>query len=161
MVFDDLRINGKTGQEENLQDENVTSTIRKGVRNFFLKNKGKEEIDDDPEYIEANLHKTAAEENVNNLKNEVSEPVVNKAVTPQDTSFSDNLFNIEEEKKEAKKRAVLNLEHTMAAEEDNYEYKEVSKNLDIDKIISYVSNFESENPHFIKANYIKKIEVEK
>jgi tRNA threonylcarbamoyl adenosine modification protein YeaZ len=47
------------------------------------------------------------------------------------------------------------------SEEDNYEYKEVSKNLDIDKIISYVSNFESENPHFIKANYIKKIEVEK
>ena len=126
LVFDDLRINGKTGQEENLQDENVTSTIRKGVRNFFLKNKGKEEIDDDPEYIEANLHKTAAEENVNNLKNEVSEPVVNKAVTPQDTSFSDNLFNIEEEKKEAKKRAVLNLEHTMAAEEDNYEYPPIN-----------------------------------
>ena len=47
------------------------------------------------------------------------------------------------------------------SEEDNYEYKEVSKNLDIDKIISYVSNFESETPHFIKANYIKKIEVEK
>ena len=124
IVFDDLRINGKTGQEENMQDNGATSTIRRGVRNFFLKNKD-EKVDDDPEYIEANLHKAAAEENVNNLKNVTVEPVVNKAETQAET-FSDNLFNIEEEKKEAKKKAVLNLEHTMSAEEDNYEYPPIN-----------------------------------
>ena len=124
IVFDDLRINGKTGQEENMQDNGATSTIRRGVRNFFLKNK-EEKVDDDPEYIEANLHKAAAEENVNNLKNAAVEPVVNKTETQAET-FSDNLFNIEEEKKEAKKKAVLNLEHTMSAEEDNYEYPPIN-----------------------------------
>ncbi len=47
------------------------------------------------------------------------------------------------------------------SEIDNIEYKEVSYNLDVDKIINYCSNFNSENPHHVKANYIKKIEVEK
>jgi tRNA threonylcarbamoyl adenosine modification protein YeaZ len=46
-------------------------------------------------------------------------------------------------------------------EEDNYDYEEVEKKLDIEKIIKYLENKESENPHFVKANYIKKIEVEK
>lgn len=45
--------------------------------------------------------------------------------------------------------------------ENNYDYKEVDYNLNINKIIEYCKNFESENPHHIKANYIKKIEVEK
>lgn len=40
------------------------------------------------------------------------------------------------------------------------EYKQVPHNLDINKIIEYTNNIESENPHHIKANYIKKIEVE-
>jgi len=31
---------------------------------------------------------------------------------------------------------------------------------DVDKIIKYCSNMESENPHHVKANYVKKIEVE-
>ena len=35
------------------------------------------------------------------------------------------------------------------------------KILDINKIIEYCNKFESANPHHIKANYIKKIEVEK
>lgn len=46
-------------------------------------------------------------------------------------------------------------------EEDNYNYQEVEKKLDVEKIIKYLENKESENPHFVKANYIKKIEVEK
>lgn len=45
--------------------------------------------------------------------------------------------------------------------ENNYDYKIVEHKLDIEKIIDYLKNTESENPHFIKANYIKKIEVEK
>ena len=46
-------------------------------------------------------------------------------------------------------------------EEDTYDYQLVENKLDINKIINYCNNMESENPHFIKANYIKKIEVEK
>lgn len=46
-------------------------------------------------------------------------------------------------------------------EEDTYDYELVENKLDIKKIIDYCENMESENPHFIKANYIKKIEVEK
>ena len=45
--------------------------------------------------------------------------------------------------------------------ENNYNYKEVEHKLDVEKIINYLKDKESENPHFIKANYIKKIEVEK
>ena len=47
------------------------------------------------------------------------------------------------------------------SEEDNEDYPQVEEKLDIDKIIDYCANMESENPHFVKANYIKKIEVEK
>ena len=46
-------------------------------------------------------------------------------------------------------------------EENPYQYKEVDYKLDINKIIDYCNKFESANPHHIKANYIKKIEVEK
>ena len=46
-------------------------------------------------------------------------------------------------------------------EENPYKYTEVEHKLDINKIIEYVDKFDSENPHHIKANYIKKIEVEK
>ena len=45
--------------------------------------------------------------------------------------------------------------------ENNYNYTVVEHKLDIKKIINYLKDAESENPHFIKANYIKKIEVEK
>ncbi len=147
IVIDDLRINGKTGQEEIMQ--NSEHGITRGVRNFFLKNKhpkAEMDVDDDPEYIEANLHKAAAEENVNNARNnliemsshepEIRGNVVDKepvselhseASAPSPSAgFSDNLFDIEEEKKEAKTKAVLNLEHTIAAEEDNYEYPPIN-----------------------------------
>ena len=46
-------------------------------------------------------------------------------------------------------------------EEDNFDYPVVETKLDVDKIIKYCENIKSENPHFVKANYIKKIEVEK
>lgn len=49
------------------------------------------------------------------------------------------------------------------SDKNDYEgkYKEVDHTIDVDKIISYLGNIESENPHHVKANYIKKIEVEK
>lgn len=47
------------------------------------------------------------------------------------------------------------------SEEDSLEYFEVEHKIDVNKVIDYCNNIESENPHHIKANYIKKIEVEK
>ena len=41
-----------------------------------------------------------------------------------------------------------------------YKYHVVDNKLDISKIIDYCSTLKSENPHFIKANYIKKISTE-
>ena len=46
-------------------------------------------------------------------------------------------------------------------EEDTYDYPLVEEKLDVEKIIDYCEDMKSENPHFVKANYIKKIEVEK
>ena len=46
-------------------------------------------------------------------------------------------------------------------EEDTYDYPLVEEKLDVEKIIDYCKDMKSENPHFVKANYIKKIEVEK
>ena len=47
------------------------------------------------------------------------------------------------------------------SEVNDCEYEVVEQKLDINKIIDYCKNMTSENPHFVKANYVKKIEVEK
>ncbi len=48
------------------------------------------------------------------------------------------------------------------SENDEYsDYKTVESKLDVNKIIDYFEGMKSENPHFVKANYVKKIEVEK
>ena len=48
------------------------------------------------------------------------------------------------------------------SENDEYsEYKTVESKLDVNKIIDYCKDMKSENPHFVNANYVKKIEVEK
>lgn len=46
------------------------------------------------------------------------------------------------------------------SEENEYDYPTVEEKLDIEKIIDYCKDMKSENPHFVKANYIKKIGVE-
>ena len=43
---------------------------------------------------------------------------------------------------------------------DEVSYPEVEHKLDIEKIIEYTKNLKSENPHHVKANYVKRIEVE-
>ncbi len=43
---------------------------------------------------------------------------------------------------------------------DNVNLPCVPKKISVNKIIEYCENLPSENPHFIKANYVKKIEVE-
>lgn len=45
--------------------------------------------------------------------------------------------------------------------EDNYDYPLIENKLNIGRIIDYVSTMDGENCHFVNANYIKKIEVEK
>ena len=44
--------------------------------------------------------------------------------------------------------------------EDTVDLPFVEKTLDIDKIIDYCKDLKSENAHHVKANYVKKIEVE-
>ncbi len=46
------------------------------------------------------------------------------------------------------------------SEIDNENYPKVENKLDINKIIDYCKDMKSENPHHVKANYVKKIEVE-
>ena len=46
------------------------------------------------------------------------------------------------------------------SEYDNLDLPCVENKLSVSKIIDYCKNMKSENPHFVKANYVKKIEVE-
>ena len=108
MTFDDdeITINLNNGQPENLKEEKV-----KGKFNFF-KSKNKEEKVDNSDVIEANIYKDMAKNNESqNKSNHVME---------------DNLFTVEEEQKESKTRAVLQLEHTLTMEDENYEYPPIN-----------------------------------
>ena len=46
------------------------------------------------------------------------------------------------------------------SDHDNLDLPCVEKKLSIEKIINYCKDMKSENPHFVKANYVKKIEVD-
>lgn len=46
------------------------------------------------------------------------------------------------------------------AQTDNFEYPVISNKLNINKILDYCEKLPTENCHHIKANYVKKIEVE-
>ena len=108
MTFDDdeITINLNNGQPENLKEEKA-----KGKFNFF-KSKNKEEKVDNSDVIEANIYKDMAKNNESqNKSNHVME---------------DNLFTVEEEQKESKTRAVLQLEHTLTMEDENYEYPPIN-----------------------------------
>ena len=108
MTFDDdeITINLNNAQPENLKEEKV-----KGKFNFF-KSKNKEEKVDNSDVIEANIYKDMAKNNeAQNKSNHVME---------------DNLFTVEEEQKESKTRAVLQLEHTLTMEDENYEYPPIN-----------------------------------
>ena len=108
MTFDDdeITINLNNGQPENLKEEKA-----KGKFNFF-KSKNKEEKVDNSDVIEANIYKDMAKNNeAQNKSNHVME---------------DNLFTVEEEQKESKTRAVLQLEHTLTMEDENYEYPPIN-----------------------------------
>lgn len=94
----------------NGEDEEEEKTKGKVISLFGRKNK-KEEIN--PDVIEANIYKNTAKAN---------EEENAKSVAAQD---NDTLFTVEEEQKESKTKAVLNLDHTVSVEDENYEYPPV------------------------------------
>ena len=76
---------------------------------------------------------------------------VRQAVIEDNKGYYISVFN---EKNE-------NIIEEFYSEENPYDYPIVEEKLDVNKIIDYCKDIKSENPHFVKANYVKKIEVEK
>ncbi len=98
-----INLNGEEDEEERPKGKVISL--------FGRKNK-KEEIN--PDVIEANIYKNTARANENeSAKNAAQEQI------------SDALFTVEEEQKESKTKAVLNLDHTVSVEDENYEYPPV------------------------------------
>ena len=98
-----INLNGQVNEEE--------KTKGKVISLFGRKNK-KEEANN-PDVIEANIYKNTAKANENNAK------------TSETLRQEDTLFTVEEEQKESKTKAVLNLDHTISVEDENYEYPPV------------------------------------
>ena len=98
-----INLNGQGNEEE--------KTKGKVISLFGRKNK-KEEANN-PDVIEANIYKNTAKANENNAK------------TSETLRQEDTLFTVEEEQKESKTKAVLNLDHTISVEDENYEYPPV------------------------------------
>ncbi len=98
--FDEDEITINLNGEE--PDANADKTRGK-FASLFGRNK-QEEKPSNPDVIEANIYKNTAKAQEE------------KAVK------EDNLFTVEEEQKESKTKAVLQLEHTVSIEDENYEY---------------------------------------
>ena len=102
-IVDENQITINIDNNENVTDNEINDNkAQKGKFNIFGKNKYESEIKkSDPEVIEANIYKETAQK------------------------AEDNLFKDEEEQKENKTKAVLQLEHTISVEDENYEYPPV------------------------------------
>lgn len=98
-----INLNGQEDEEEKPKGKVISL--------FGRKNKNEE----NPEVIEANIYKNTAK--ANELASE-------KNATAS-TQENDALFTVEEEQKESKTKAVLNLDHTVSVEDENYEYPPV------------------------------------
>ena len=85
--------------------------ILKGKEDSDVSEEKPEELN--PDFIEPNIFKNMAKNNEN------------EAIKEQLHSNDDNLFTVEEEQKEAKTKAVLQLDHTISVEDENYEYPPV------------------------------------
>jgi len=126
------RKNRRKLKNEALEDDNLTmnleglniddGSVRKEKGSLFGKIlKGKDNNEEivekqeeiSPDFIEPNIFKNIAK---NNEK---------EAVNEQTHSNEDSLFTVEEEQKEAKTKAVLQLDHTVSVEDENYEYPPV------------------------------------
>ena len=96
----------------NGQKQGVGIEEEKGKNGLFSKFR-KNETENNPEVIEANIYKDTAK------ANEVQ-------AQKQSCIEGEGLFAIETEQKEEKTKAVLKLEHTISVEDENYEYPPVS-----------------------------------
>lgn len=106
---DEITINLHNGDE--LEEIEEPKTRSKITSIFDRKSKNKEVKEEiNPDVIESNIYKDTAKSNEES----------HKAVT------EDALFTVEEEQKESKTKAVLQLEHTISIEDENYEYPPVS-----------------------------------
>ncbi len=85
----------------------------KGKNGFFSKFKKNEQTEINPDVIDANIFKNSAK--------------ANEAQAQKVSSIKgEELFTVEEEQKETKTKAVLQLEHTVSIEDENYEYPPIS-----------------------------------
>ena len=91
----------------NGEEESKTDKTKGKFASLFGRNK-QEEKSSNPDVIEANIYKNTAKAQEENAVKE------------------DNLFTVEEEQKESKTKAVLQLEHTVSIEDENYEYPPTS-----------------------------------
>ncbi len=91
----------------NGEEDSKTDKTKGKFASLFGRNK-QEEKSPNPDVIEANIYKNTAKAQEE------------KAVK------EDNLFTVEEEQKESKTKAVLQLEHTVSIEDENYEYPPTS-----------------------------------
>lgn len=109
---EEITINlGENNDSENVLQEKskgkIISLFSKKIKDDNVKN---EEFN--PDVIDANIYKTTAK--------------ANEAENMRQHSSDDALFTVEEEQKENKTKAVLQLEHTVSIEDENYEYPPVS-----------------------------------
>ena len=114
--INDIEIDIQALRQKHEEDENTQTagSERKGIFAGFL-NKNKEKVQEevkefDPNQIDANIFKTQAEKNEKEVRRE-----------QEAKQQEDSLFSLEEPEKEDKTKAVLNLQHAMVVEEDNYE----------------------------------------
>lgn len=107
---DDIMINLNNGQITDVQEEKAKGKI---VSLFSRKSNTESEKEEfNPDVIDANIYKNTAK--------------ANEAETIKTHKNEDELFTVEEEQKESKTKAVLQLEHTVSIEDENYEYPPVS-----------------------------------
>ena len=124
----EIDLSQKRGRKENIQtsinEDEITINLNgekqgvgieeeKGKNGLFSKFRKNEQIEINPDVIDANIYKNSAKAN---------EAQANKQSCIKD----EGLFAVEEEQKETKTKAVLKLEHTISVEDENYEYPPVS-----------------------------------
>ena len=115
---DDITINLNNEDSEEIKEKRgLFGRKNKKLANIEIEDDenelGKQE-EFNPDVIDVNIYKNTAE--ANEAKSIKEQEKVNSA---------DSLFTVEEEQKENKTKAVLQLEHTVSIEDENYEYPPV------------------------------------
>lgn len=107
---DEITINLDNQSDEEPEEER---TKGRNIKLFGKKLNSTEEKEEfNPDVIDVNIYKNTAKANeAESIKNQDNE---------------DSLFTVEEEQKESKTKAVLQLEHTISIEDENYEYPPVT-----------------------------------